>query len=1549
MREDRIKRAIINLPGSQFERFARRLLRRERYAGLVPTSESHDAGQDARTEETTRFLQGNKWVSVFASKTSTIGKLEQDCRRNQQAGNKINTVVFATALTPHKTIVRTTTIKRWQARIKKEFGWELEVCALDFLAETAAEPKYEDLADDYLQIPPPGGDFVQEIESEFKKQTTKVLQTISTEIPGRPSPIPRDETQSVEDQLMLGKSVLLYGEAGTGKSAIALALTRSAMQKVKQVLFIDARQLGYVQNEGQLRQHFSLRGPMDEAIKRLARHVPNGVRVVIDQLDNTAGSLAAPLLTELAVSLDKAPEVQVVVVSRKRERYEEDLLRKLQNAHFVELMSHPLSETIATGVLRELGISSPPKPLVELATNLLNLSLIAGIKQSEPTFDFSIAMDEVDLWENYIKAMQERESQGDTPDRGDEVLAEATRLAKIGLNDSNRAFTLNYPRTRAQRRLVSWDLLQCEEEDIFRFRHEKLQDFIFAWDAVRQLIMPKQVLGEISEIFRTTNIVRWMQKLYARHGSSTAARFLKELAESAQIPFYTRAAALDDYIKSPDVKRDAPLLATVLGIIRTRQELRDYFFRSRPHPVWAYLLWEAGFFNAPPEPQRIDENRVRIPRWDAQEFLLWVAPCVPEVVLKHVHSVSSHIEYVSGAIQSLCLIPADLAETKTDLVASWLDRDDLWPRISDGTTELIEKLAKEQRHDSALRLFNRLAAPVPSKNVKRIKLGSLSSYWTLNAEATSKFGADWEQENALSKMNSLFCDAVPQQFTAIIEEHLCTALRLEAEASERPEFEFESRWRDSIENSGQNAVHDYKARLLETLRDTLEAWAGREPSTVRHLVERYLSEQRELLRCLAFHILCRFPGEYQDLVIGELKRAANADDLAIHHEFFQLLLHGYPTLEPADREEVLGLILQGPPSEELQRWMESSGEDPNSVRTYLEGYSQRWMRDRLWMIRDCLDPEQSRFLEALVAEQGKPEHPDFLSWSSFSVGAVRGDSPSIRAENITALSPTGLVAFLREWRPDDQATRRLAHPSVRDLATAVASAVSVNLQRYSECVAEIGLLRPEFSDALVDRLLRGEDPKPDHVVAGLDLAENLVRSETVRIDVSRVSDVNWVDVRRSIARSLASQLEKRSKCPIHISSLPRVRDLLQQLIQDSDSEPRNDVVDGESDHSPILSNTDLQLDDPITAAMTHVRPIALGALIECEIGRLIRSPDFSAGDRPGPRRMDRVVAEALTRELNRRDDSNCSAHAVYGRYLLELNWLDQEWTRAHLDGIFPPGDSLEDVSRFVAAWDSFVRSSQHRIYQPLFDALQSKYRQAIENLQRGRVGSQHINPGEGLAAQLLCDFLHGEYDIVSENDEESLVAEFYRKSPENVRSHAAWLLWDIWRRFQTELPPQSWTRIRLLWEWRVAEASRMNHAPGLDGEMEWLAHLALVAPESETLASLWPLLEGVLPHIRGPHSGHYGWDEIERYLLREVERDRVRAIRMYRLMHAQQRDADIVRFSYENERKIIKTALDSLDSRAEALAVISLIAYRGSDRHRDLYDQYAGAPSGTSR
>lgn len=83
---------------------------------------------------------------------------------------------------------------------------------------------------------------------------------------------------------------------------------------------------------------------------------------------------------------------------------------------------------------------------------------------------------------------------------------------------------------------------------------------------------------------------------------------------------------------------------------------------------------------------------------------------------------------------------------------------------------------------------------------------------------------------------------------------------------------------------------------------------------------------------------------------------------------------------------------------------------------------------------------------------------------------------------------------------------------------------------------------------------------------------------------------------------------------------------------------------------------------------------------------------------------------------------------------------------------------------------------------------------------------------------------------------------------------------------------------------------------------------------------------------------------MERYILNQIEHDRIRAIRMYRLMHEQHRGNHLYSLRHENERKILETALAFADVRADALEVINLIASKeGSDRHRDLYEHYACA------
>jgi hypothetical protein len=528
MREDDIRRAIENLPGEIFEPFAVEMVSRVLYPGLNPTSSGYDFGEDARTEPSVEYLlpDGIR-VSVVASKTCKWNKLRVDCQKCQKNGRDMDILVYVTTGTAASP--RESTIKRWAKDVKKEFGWDLEVRLLRWLAPVASRPEHESFVDDRLGIPPPGGDFVQNIKTQFSSYTRRALRQIRLRIPGIPDPLPREEIERIEEQLHQRKAIILTGEAGTGKSGIGYELINSATESGMVGFLLDARQVGHIRSPDELRQYFGLNGPLEAAIARVGRF--KQCRLIIDQLDNIAMFPSANLLVDLAIDCYGSEGVEIVIISRKREGYEADLLNRLTAVPgFVELSSYPLSEDAAIEALSKLGIIQPPPPLIELSCNLLNLELIGAIGQHQSLFDFTALLDEVDLWEQYMNVLQEREQVGATLYQAQEIIAEAVRLAQEGLNSADGTFQLNSPPSQSQNRLNSWGIIVQEEGRIYRFRHEKLQDFLYAQGATERVAMPEIVVREINS-FRTRNVMVWMFKIYTRHNSPLRIQFLRQVLD----------------------------------------------------------------------------------------------------------------------------------------------------------------------------------------------------------------------------------------------------------------------------------------------------------------------------------------------------------------------------------------------------------------------------------------------------------------------------------------------------------------------------------------------------------------------------------------------------------------------------------------------------------------------------------------------------------------------------------------------------------------------------------------------------------------------------------------------------------------------------------------------------------------------------------------------------------------------------------------------------------------------------------------------------------
>lgn len=984
------------------------------------------------------------------------------------------------------------------------------------------------------------------------------------------------------------------------------------------------------------------------------------------------------------------------------------------------------------------------------------------------------------------------------------------------------------------------------------------------------------------------------------------------------IPFLAQTVLLDSYIRSHDPTADPVALDLILQVLRTRPDLRHYFFAGRPHSSWAPILAANDFLTKAPEPS-IDGEKIRFSFWDAQEYLITVAENTPETALSHIQTLQGHAWYKGRSLRTLHAVPPETLKEAVPFILEWLSDHEASSIISEDAFELVVELAKK-KNIAALEIFERLSAPYPPDKVRRV------DRFVLNTEAISILSdSKWHFEEYLSTLNEL--DA--SRLALILEQQLCGSLRIEAEAKGSAEYEYtlSSWWRSAIEDTGQDNRDDYKNILVTELRKSLEFLGKHDRRALERVLVKYAVDRHDILRRLRLHILHTFPVEFKDEVIGELKAESNYDDIGIHHEFFLLLREGFNLLDSVQQEEVLNVILKGPSREGVERFIDWVGPHANAQREdAVNGYIRRWIRDRLAMVEKHLHGKPLLLFKEINTEFGEPEHVEFTHWTSeaFFVSDV---SP-LTQEELALMNPEELVKYIKQWKPEPNRELGPRQLSYRGLAAAVASVIHEQPLRYSNDFVTIGLIRPEFAYSILgSQRENGVIGKitSDAWPLFFDLCDAIISNESLAKDMRREAEINWRDVRSAMVDLLAAGLKDEGIGRIPEDRFPHARDLLIKLTDDPD--PVN-----ESESFP---------DDPATSALNHVRPKAFGILIETYSTRIARNNQskglHGSAEGPGPNRLAPEIQGLLNAKLERAKEASLAVHSVYGRSLRKLYWLNREWVERHIDQIFPAEFASESSPYFIAAWDSYIVFNPPQ-YKELFDLLHPQYVRAIDNLSKGRVTRTHLEPDKQLAAHLLGSYLYGDFQLSSPEGQNSLLSLFLRKAPPDTRGRAIWIVWNTLKQ-ETNKIDRLWPKIKDLWKWRVDVASSSNHSTDFDGEMAWFLRLLEFAPEAETIVTLWPLLEGTIRHLSRLRQSLRAWEALEDYLIREIAREPVRVIELYRLMHDY---ASRPLWSQRQQgRKILETGAANKESRDATLSLIDLIARKGDRSYRDIYEMYA--------
>ncbi|MGH9966363.1 MAG: hypothetical protein ACREBG_00805 [Pyrinomonadaceae bacterium] len=980
-----------------------------------------------------------------------------------------------------------------------------------------------------------------------------------------------------------------------------------------------------------------------------------------------------------------------------------------------------------------------------------------------------------------------------------------------------------------------------------------------------------------------------------------------------QIPFFTQTALLDRYIHTAPTKLSTDVLKIVIKSLKTNDDLGSYFFRSQPDPTWGPVLLQHGFFTEPPKPISSEQGQL-LPRWEAQEFLKSVAKQIPEVVLEHIRSIQVHPVYLERAVGVLRESSPQMAIKAVPTILNWLQDPRVAMQISLECLELVKLLADEKQADPALRLLEALTAPYPSANAKDY------GEYVLNGSAICSFPIDDYNLRFFNQAVEALANLSAVRTVSILESQLCNALRLEGETEKDANYKSRSFWRSAIEDSGQDSFPEFKDVLLMGLRDALELWGRLEPAAVVQLIERYLDDDHEILRRMGFYLLQAYPDTFVRLTVRELLDRENLDNVGIHHEYFMLLQAGYQYLNYSQQRALLDLIIEGPPAETVERVAEWAQIDHKERDEYVRIYSETWVRDRLFMIENHLEGKIRSLLDDLVRKRGKPEHAAFTHWTSGGY-FVSNVSPTTTAE-LSRKSPNELVSYLANWQPRQESLLGPERESHGALARDAAQVILSDLASYGDSILKIASMRPEYAGSFLSA--SSTDADPDSLWdLRLTICERLLADNGIRTDMGRSLEGGWISFRHGVGGLLEKAVSNpEPQAPEQF--WPRIRDLLFLLTEDPDPDQESDrPKEGWLGHH-----------DPLTVAINHIRSQAVISLITYAGNKASRDKRIFQ-DNETPERMEHEVKDVLTRKVDPLLEPSLAVHSVFGRELNLLYWLDKRWTESQLEKIFPSRDDPTSIDFFVAAWDSYVIATR-QIYLELFELLRPQYERAIENVSRGYVTKTHLNPVQRLADHLLVEYLNREYDILSPFGQESLIASFFNKTRPDARAQGAWAVAQQCNQHLDRLDT-FWPRSRALWNWRVNVATASNYSNDFAGEMEGFSLLLNTAWKLETIDSLWPLLEGLLPYVGRDQGWDRLWHNLQEYLAKEIDRDPIRTIKFYRLMHDKLRRP----VWYDKEAtKIFETAAANPESRDQAVELIDKISRSGNYQFKAILDRH---------
>ena len=1175
--------------------------------------------------------------------------------------------------------------------------------------------------------------------------------------------------------------LLLHGEAGTGKTGIAIRLSQYVISRGTPVLYLNSKDFPLNENPITfIEQRLTVHIPLVEAISKIGKE--KSTIVIVDQIDSVAGTDLCKGLISLINTIAAIPNIKVLAVTRSYE-YKND--PDISSIGFKTIECNQLSPEQAKDYLAQIGVTDLNPTIVDLSRNLLNLSIIADIINADPLSIKHIA-DEINLWKRFYISIEKRE--------GEDIVDYAQKLARDATGKNELSFQVPNPRNIWLRKLISRGIITPAPGRRYSFRHEQMQYFLCTYDLMPEIPNVYRLINEFSGK-ALTSVITWLHRLYHDDNPKLEAEFVHEvLSAEKELPFYSRILVLDN-LRVQNHPFDE--LAAILFKHRENSSYLKYFFNDLENPFWFIPLYHSGMFQNYPEPVRVEGGGYHVPDWPPGDYLLNYAQNYEEIVSDIIAKAKTSNWIIQEKfIDVLEKISPENATHVLPIIDTWIDTP-FSGMLPNKLIALTTHLLKINHLDTATQIFAYVVSPSVRINPDQYSL-SISPF---------RFRSEtyWVNEY-YQKIYPHLLEINPLGLVRIFQSNLEKIIYMVTlMPKDNPELQVGFYWRFDIpfRHSTFNEP-DVIDLLVDGLRDSLISLCNRLVNDGRETLEAYLNGDHLILQRIALYALRKCGEKYPDILEVELAKTHYLEDKVFDDDYRGLLRDQFGTIPTDLQKSIINFILSGPSNieEMAKNWARVENRESTKEDTQL--VIDRWRFQLLPLIEKYLSPEELTILTS-IKEKYKQE-PDTRERPSIEIGPVTTVKSPVSVDELSAMNFQTLKNFLLTYEPE----AKYMH-SRDSLGRAFQSLVSNNISKY------VG-----FAPLLIDDNIRfvftyyylqgiTEGIKTNAIQLDndiLQLCNYVVYKSTERDNPQREPYEPGLETAKGQVADLLNDVVKKNDYYLSREQLHSIRRMLVEL----------------SDHSNPTEEEERESSmDPFTYSLNCIRGRAMHGILDYSL-YIVRQKAEQEGKTRIPGFLEEPIANLLNEKIDPNTEKSPAVHSVFGAYLIQLHYLSKEWLASHLDQIFPSAPEKEIYWR--AAWDGYIFGSN--VNNDVSKLIIPQYQRGLRLLSEPKDEKDYWggSPHERLAQHVMVIYLRELTDFDHENQ---LLDLFFGNAPDQIRAQAIFWLGKVLENEKKErdLTEKSevWIRCWKLWQARLDKAETEDVSKNwqeISDYMRWL-------------------------------------------------------------------------------------------------------------------------------